>query len=118
MLGCDYCDSIKGIGPKIAVSLIREHKNIETILKNIDTSRYPIPERWPYKDARELFFNPIVTDPNTIEVSMLCSAVIAALSPLFRRLNNALFYIWTGLVCVDQVGGSRCRRAGGLFGQG
>ncbi|KAF9364202.1 Elongation of fatty acids protein 2 [Mortierella sp. NVP85] len=68
LLGCDYCDSIKGIGPSRAISLIKEHKNIETILENLDTKRYPIPEHWPYKDARELFLNPIVTDPNTIDI--------------------------------------------------
>ena len=30
LLGCDYCDSIKGIGPHRAVQLIKEHKNLET----------------------------------------------------------------------------------------
>ena len=29
LLGCDYCDSIRGIGPVSALKLIREHKNIE-----------------------------------------------------------------------------------------
>ncbi|KAF9168686.1 Elongation of fatty acids protein 2 [Actinomortierella ambigua] len=68
LLGCDYCDSIKNIGPTRAVALIKEHKNIETILKNIDAKRYPIPEDWPYKDARELFLNPEVLDPSTVEI--------------------------------------------------
>lgn len=36
LLGCDYCDSIKGIGPKKAVDLINKHKCIEKILENID----------------------------------------------------------------------------------
>ncbi|KAG0226558.1 Elongation of fatty acids protein 2 [Actinomortierella wolfii] len=68
LLGCDYCDSIKNIGPTRAVALIREHRNIETILENIDLKRYPVPEDWPYKDARELFLNPEVLDPSTIEI--------------------------------------------------
>ncbi|KAF9580230.1 Elongation of fatty acids protein 2 [Lunasporangiospora selenospora] len=68
LLGCDYCDSIKNIGPTRAVSLIREHKNIETIIENLDSKRYPIPENWPYKEARELFRNPDVTDPATIDI--------------------------------------------------
>lgn len=49
LLGCDYCDSIKGIGPKTALKLIREHKNIETILKNIDRgpkSKFTVPDAW------------------------------------------------------------------------
>jgi flap endonuclease-1 len=46
LLGCDYCDSIKGVGPKTALKLIREHKNIETILQNINTEKYKIPDNW------------------------------------------------------------------------
>ena len=46
LLGCDYCDTIKGVGPKTALKLIREHKNIETILKNMDSNKYTIPEGW------------------------------------------------------------------------
>jgi len=37
LLGCDYCDSIKGIGQKRALDLIKQHRNIEAILKHIDT---------------------------------------------------------------------------------
>jgi 5'-3' exonuclease len=37
LLGCDYCDSIKGIGQKRALDLIKQYRNIETILKHIDT---------------------------------------------------------------------------------
>jgi len=29
LLGCDYCDSIRGIGPVRALELIRQHKTIE-----------------------------------------------------------------------------------------
>ena len=36
LLGCDYCDSIKGIGQKRALDLIKQYRNIETILKHID----------------------------------------------------------------------------------
>ena len=38
LLGCDYCDSIKGIGPKKAVELINKHKCIEKIIENLDKS--------------------------------------------------------------------------------
>lgn len=68
LLGCDYCDSIRGIGPKRAIDLIKQHRNIETILKNIDTEKYAVPENWLYKEARQLFVNPEVADPTTIEV--------------------------------------------------
>ena len=36
LLGCDYCDSIKGIGPKRAIDLVKQHKTIEDIVKNLD----------------------------------------------------------------------------------
>jgi len=68
LLGCDYCDSIRGIGPKRAVDLIRQHKNIETIIKNIDTCKYTVPEDWPYERARELFQKPEVKDASEIEL--------------------------------------------------
>jgi len=41
LLGCDYCEKIPGIGPHKAIALIRKHKTIEEILKNIDVKKYP-----------------------------------------------------------------------------
>lgn len=68
LLGCDYTDSIRGIGPKRAIDLINEHKSLETILKNIDTKKYVPPEEWNYEGARNLFVEPEITDPNTLDV--------------------------------------------------
>lgn len=68
LLGCDYCDSIRGIGPKRAIELIKTHKTLEKVLEHIDTKKYTVPENWIYKQARELFINPEVADPATIEV--------------------------------------------------
>ncbi len=36
LMGCDYCPSIKGIGMKKSIELIKKYKNIETILQHID----------------------------------------------------------------------------------
>ncbi|KAJ3032984.1 Elongation of fatty acids protein 2 [Rhizophlyctis rosea] len=68
LLGCDYCDSIKGIGPQRAVTLIKEHKCLENVLKSLDPKKYPIPADWPYKEARELFKKPDVLDPEGIDL--------------------------------------------------
>ncbi len=46
LCGCDYTDRIRGIGPKNALKLIKKHKTIENIIKNIDTSKYVIPPTW------------------------------------------------------------------------
>ena len=53
MLGCDYCDSIRGVGPKTALKLIREHKSIEAILDHIDRKKYGVPDTWIPNEVRE-----------------------------------------------------------------
>ncbi|XP_050510314.1 flap endonuclease 1 isoform X2 [Diabrotica virgifera virgifera] len=68
LLGCDYTDSIRGIGPKRAIELIQKHKSIESIIQNIDKDKYPIPENWNYEGARELFKNPEVSEADDIEL--------------------------------------------------
>ncbi|KAJ3109091.1 Glucose-repressible alcohol dehydrogenase transcriptional effector [Phlyctochytrium planicorne] len=68
LLGCDYCDSIKGVGPIKALNLIKEHKSIENILKVLDSKKYTVPEDWAYKEARELFLKPEVHDPETVDL--------------------------------------------------
>ncbi|EFA77418.1 XPG [Heterostelium album PN500] len=60
LLGCDYCDTIKGIGPKKSFDMITKHKNIQTVIQNIDRTKNPIPESFPYEEVRELFKNPDV----------------------------------------------------------
>lgn len=68
LLGCDYVDKIKGIGPKKAIELVKKHKNIESILENIDQSKYPPPTDWLYTEARRLFKEPEVTPADQIEL--------------------------------------------------
>jgi flap endonuclease-1 len=53
LLGCDYCDTIKGIGPKTALKLIREHKNIETILKHLNREKYVVPDSYEPAEAKK-----------------------------------------------------------------
>jgi flap endonuclease-1 len=61
LLGCDYLDPIKGIGPSTALKLIREHKDLEGVYAHMKSnSKYTIPDDWPYADARELFLHPDV----------------------------------------------------------
>lgn len=68
LLGCDYCETIRGIGPKRAIELIRQHRSIKEVLDNIDLKKYPVPENWLYKEARQLFLEPEVVDLNDIEL--------------------------------------------------
>jgi len=68
LLGCDYCDTIRGVGAKRAKDLMDKHRSIEQILENLDTKKYTVPEDWPYQQARRLFKSPDVTDPDTIDL--------------------------------------------------
>ena len=68
LCGCDYSDSIKGIGPVKALKMIQDHKNIEGVLKNLDTAKYPLPEPFPFQEARQLFINPEVTSPEGLDL--------------------------------------------------
>lgn len=61
LLGCDYLDPVKGIGPSTALKLIREYKTLEGVVSYFQKSgKYTLPEDWPYQDARLLFLEPEV----------------------------------------------------------
>lgn len=71
LLGCDYCESIRGVGPVSAFKLIKEYGTIEGVLEFIKSnpdSKYKIPEDWPYEGARELFLNPDVIPAKDVEL--------------------------------------------------
>ena len=84
MCGCDYCDSIKGIGPVKALSLIKQHGTIEELLKHLDQTKYIVPDDWVsiVVEARKLFKNPDVVDTNGLELKFTApdeEAVVAVL---------------------------------------
>ena len=68
LMGCDYADTIKGIGPKTALTLIREHGSMEGVLAALAKKKTPLPEAFPYEEARHLFVEPEVADASTIEL--------------------------------------------------
>ena len=80
LCSCDYCDTIRGIGPTKAYELIKvcgppshlgagrvlsagwqAHGSIEKVLEVLDTKKFPVPEDWPFVEARKLFVSPEVT---------------------------------------------------------
>lgn len=67
LLGCDYCDKIRGVGPKNALKLLQEHKSIENILKKLDKKKYTVPENWLFAEARRLFKEPEVTPGDDLD---------------------------------------------------
>jgi len=68
LLGCDYCDSIKGIGPVKAFDFISKYGSMEEVIKHLDLKKYPLPENFDYVRVRKLFKEPDVLDPTTIDL--------------------------------------------------
>ncbi|EPY53154.1 FEN-1 endonuclease [Schizosaccharomyces cryophilus OY26] len=68
LLGCDYCDPIRGVGPARAIELIRQYGSLEKFVKEADRSKFPIPEDWPYDDARRLFLEAEVIPGDQVDL--------------------------------------------------
>lgn len=87
LIGTDYNPGVAGIGPKTAVELIREHRNLEAVLERSETETSA---PWPkirkgqeglgdFEAVRELFLNPA-----TIDIT------VPALGPLDPRAVRSL----------------------------
>jgi flap endonuclease-1 len=64
LIGTDFNpDGIKGLGPKTALKLIKEHGNIENVLPQIKNAEFPV----EHQRIREIFLKPAVTDNYKIE---------------------------------------------------
>lgn len=63
LVGTDFNpDGIKGLGPKTALKLIKEHKTIEAAIPHVKNAVFPVE---PHK-IREIFLHPQVTDNYTL----------------------------------------------------
>ncbi|MGC8895300.1 MAG: flap endonuclease-1 [Candidatus Bathyarchaeia archaeon] len=64
LIGTDFNpDGVKGLGPKTALKLIKEHGNIENAMQYLKNAEFPVE---PQK-IREIFLHPKVTDNYKIE---------------------------------------------------
>ncbi|PTD93465.1 flap endonuclease-1 [archaeon SCG-AAA382B04] len=61
LIGTDYNEGIKGIGPKTALKKIKEHQNIDTVLAEIDESIDNV------KEIKQIFLNPKISEEYEIE---------------------------------------------------
>ncbi|TFK52649.1 PIN domain-like protein [Heliocybe sulcata] len=85
LLGCDYLEPIKGIGPKNALKLVREHGGLKEILEELRKKSaakqeaaeeegkkkkggIQVPEDYPWEAAKKLFHNPDVTPADELEI--------------------------------------------------
>lgn len=51
--GCDYCDTVKGIGPQTAIKLLLQHGSLEKVLETIEPEK--IPSNFRFEAARDFF---------------------------------------------------------------
>ncbi len=64
LIGTDFNpEGVKGLGPKTALKLIKEHGSLEKVLPNLKNAEFPVN---PQK-IREMFLHPKVTDNYKIE---------------------------------------------------
>lgn len=63
--GCDYCDTLRGIGPSTAARLLAQHGSIEEVLKTLDPEK--IPANFRYQAARDFFKECEAVDTTTVE---------------------------------------------------
>jgi len=63
--GCDYCDTIRGVGPSTAIRMIMEHGSLEKVLENIEADK--IPANFRYQAARQFFQECEAVDTKAIE---------------------------------------------------
>lgn len=70
LLGCDYCESIRGIGPTTAFKLIKEHGSLENIVEHLNDKpgKIQVPEDWPYQQVRGLFKSPDVMQAEEVDL--------------------------------------------------
>ncbi len=64
LIGTDFNpDGIRGLGPKTALKLIKQHGTLENALPNIKNATFPHPP----EEIREIFLHPQVSDDFTVE---------------------------------------------------
>ncbi len=95
LIGTDFNpDGVKGVGPKTAYKLIKEHKNLETVLEKEEKIVLDI----DYNEVREVFMNPVITKDFKLDfqaidvdgtVEFLCNERGFSKDRVYGTLNKA-----------------------------
>ena len=67
LIGTDFNDGIRGIGPKKSLKLIKQNGNVENALATIGSEKAPSFDE--IKEIRKIFLKPEITDEYTLEWS-------------------------------------------------
>lgn len=71
LCGCDFSESIKGVGPKSAYKLIKKYRVLEDVFEHIKkNTKYTIPEDLEENldEIRNIFMFPDVLDSKTVDI--------------------------------------------------
>jgi flap endonuclease-1 len=98
LIGTDFNDGIKGIGPKKSLDLIKKNGNVENVLATIGGENLPSFEE--IKEIRKIFLKPDVTDDYSLEwpgpdnekvIKILCDAhqfSLERVEPILNKFSN------------------------------
>merc|ERR1719203_1346877 len=65
LCGCDYCDTLKGVGPSTAIKLVVQHGSLEKVIEALGSDK--VPENFRYQAARDFFRECEAVDTNKTE---------------------------------------------------
>eukprot|EP00180_Rhodochaete_pulchella_P000521 Plantae.Rhodophyta-Rhodochaete_pulchella.ctg1372.p1 GENE.Plantae.Rhodophyta-Rhodochaete_pulchella.ctg1372~~Plantae.Rhodophyta-Rhodochaete_pulchella.ctg1372.p1 ORF type:complete len:379 (-),score=71.65 Plantae.Rhodophyta-Rhodochaete_pulchella.ctg1372:590-1621(-) len=69
LCGCDYTDSIRGVGPTKALQLIRKHGDLDNTVSQLrKEAKLDVPENFPVEQVRGLFHHPDVSASTDLEL--------------------------------------------------
>lgn len=63
--GCDYCDTLKGVGPTTAIKLLIQHGSLEKVLEVLGPDK--VPANFRYEEARLFFKECEAVDTSKVE---------------------------------------------------
>jgi flap endonuclease-1 len=66
LCGCDYADTLRGVGPHTGFKLVVEHGTLEEVIKHVEDAK--VPPEWRFREARQLFKDPEVISSDAPEL--------------------------------------------------
>merc|ERR1719330_2097749 len=65
LCGCDYCDTLKGVGPATTMRLLVQHGSLEKVLEVLGPEK--VPPNFRYQEARDFFRECEAVDTSTTD---------------------------------------------------
>ncbi|KAH9987804.1 PIN domain-like protein [Russula vinacea] len=107
LLGCDYLEPIRGIGPKSALKLVREYGDLKGVVEHLREKQaekeeaaaekeegkkkrggVQVPVEWPWEEAKKVFEEPDVTPSDQIELEWAAPDVEGLVEFLEERVRK------------------------------